>query len=256
MNLSFNYFTVFLLVFARMSGMILLNPLFARRNVPNMVRMGLILALTILISPTLPQSTVAAFSDIEFIFAIYKEIFVGILCGLVFQTFYYMLFFTGDILDTQLGLSMAKVFDPGTSIQMSVTGNLLGILFILYIFVTDSHLLLIKLFASSYMIVPVGAVGLTPDVSSFLINLFTSTFSLALRLALPFLVASFTVEMSMGILMKLIPQIHVFVINIQVKLILGILLLLLFAQPMSSFMDNYMSIMFENIQRVFYAVMA
>ena len=256
MNLYFNYFAVFLLVFARMSGMILLNPLFARNNVPNMVRMGLILALTILISPTQPQATVAAFSDIEFVFAIFKELFVGVVCGLVFQFFYYMLFFVGDVLDTQLGLSMAKVFDPATSIQMSVTGNLVSILFILYIFVTDSHLLLIKLFASSYMIVPVGAVGLSTDVSSFIINLFTSTFSLALRLALPFLVASLTVEMSMGILMKLIPQIHVFVINIQMKLILGILLLMLFAQPMASFVDNYMSIMFQNIQKVFYALMA
>ncbi len=256
MNLSFNYFTVFLLVFARMSGMILLNPLFARRNVPNQVRMGLILALTLLISPTLPQAPVAALSDIEVIFSIYKELFVGALCGIVFQFFYYMLFFVGDMLDMQMGLSMAKVFDPATSIQMSVTGNLLGVFLILYIFVTDSHLLLIKLFASSYMVVPVGAAGLTPEVGGFLINLFASVFSLAFRLGLPFIVASFTLEMSMGILMKLIPQIHVFVINIQMKLALGILLLLLFAHPVGSFIDNYMAAMFENIQRALYAAVA
>mgnify|MGYP000881317556 CR=1 FL=1 len=256
MNLNFHYLTVFLLVFARMSGMILLNPLFARRNVPNQVRMGLVLALTLLISPTLPRAPVAALSDIEVIFAIYKELFVGMLCGLVFQFFYYMLFFVGDMLDMQMGLSMAKVFDPGTSIQMSVTGNLLGIIFVLYIFVTDSHLLLIKLFASSYTIVPLGAAGLTANVGSFLISLFSSVFSLAVRLSLPFVVAAFTLEVSMGILMKLIPQIHVFVINIQMKLAMGILLLLLFAQPVASFLDNYMSVMFENIQRVFYAMVA
>jgi flagellar biosynthetic protein FliR len=44
---------------------------------------------------------------------------------------------------------MAKVFDPGTSIQMSISGNIFSLLFVLFLFVTDSHLVLIRLFASS-----------------------------------------------------------------------------------------------------------
>ncbi len=56
----------------------------------------------------------------------------------------------------------------------------------------------------------------------------------------------------MGVLMKLIPQIHVFVINIQFKLLLGILMLLAFSSPIASFIDNYMRIMLENLQRAFY----
>ena len=54
----------------------------------------------------------------------------------------------------------------------------------------------------------------------------------------------------MGVLMKLIPQIHVFVINIQLKMLLGILLLLLFAGPITSFLDNYIRLMFENMEGV------
>ena len=58
----------------------------------------------------------------------------------------------------------------------------------------------------------------------------------------------------MGVLMKLIPQIHIFVINIQFKMILGLLLLLAFAGPVASFTDNYMRIMFENLQYAFSAL--
>lgn len=77
---------------------------------------------------------------------------------------------------------------------------------------------------------------------------------MALRLTLPFIAAEFVLELSMGVLMKLIPQIHVFVINIQFKLLLGILLLLAFSSPIASFVDNYMRIMWENLQRAFLAL--
>ena len=73
-------------------------------------------------------------------------------------------------------------------------------------------------------------------------------------MALPFMAAEFVLELSMGVLMKLIPQIHVFVINIQFKLLLGILLLLAFANPIATFTDHYMRLMLENLQRAFMAL--
>ena len=54
--------------------------------------------------------------------------------------------------------------------------------------------------------------------------------------------------------MKLIPQIHIFVINIQFKMILGMILLLAFSSPVASFTDNYMRLMMENLQYAFSAL--
>lgn len=51
---------------------------------------------------------------------------------------------------------MAKVFDPGTSIQASMSGNLFNTMFLLYFFATDSHLLLIRIFIDSFRILPGG----------------------------------------------------------------------------------------------------
>ena len=80
--------------------------------------------------------------------------------------------------------------------------------------------------------------------------MFIEAFSLALRLALPFIAVEFVLEVSLGILMKLIPQIHVFVINFQFKVLLSLVMLLAFAAPLSSFLDNYMNYMFECVQKV------
>ncbi len=58
----------------------------------------------------------------------------------------------------------------------------------------------------------------------------------------------------MGVLMKLVPQIHVFVISVQFKILLGLLLMILFASPITAFLDNYMTLMFENMERALYTL--
>lgn len=253
-NLRFADLTVYLLVFGRMCGMLLLNPVLGRKNVPSQMKMALILGLTLVVSPNVPAGGLALTGAVSLVGTLMLEVFVGLVCSFTFMLFYYMLFFAGDLLDVEFGLSMAKVFDPGTNIQMSISSTLFNIVFVLYFFVTDSHLILIKLVAASFEIVPLGGAVVTAEVGSFFIILFTSAFSLVVRLTLPFVAAMFVSEVSMGVLMKLVPQIHVFVISIQFKILLGILLMLLFASPIVSFVDNYMIIMFESMEKALYAL--
>lgn len=256
MEIEFYQLNLLLLIFVRMSAMILLNPLFSKRHVPTQVKIGLVLLLSLLLSTVTDGSSVAHDTDLEILWAMIREVFVGYVCGFIFQIYYYMLFFAGDLMDMQFGMSMAKVFDPSTNIQMSVSSNLLSLLLALYIFATDSHLLMIKIFATSFQIIPLGAATWPSNISAFILDLFMNVFVLALKLALPFIAAEFTVDASMGILMKIIPQIHVFVINIQAKLLLGILLLLVFAHPISGFIDHYMAEMFINMEKALYQLAA
>ncbi len=251
MDSLMSYFDVFLLVFARMGGMILANPLLSRKNVPVRVRIGLVLTLSLLLAPVLDGQAIAGYNAVEMMMALFKEVALGVCLGLVFQIFYYMIFVAGDVMDTVFGLSMAKVFDPVSGTQVSVMGQFLQIVFVLYFFATGSHLIMIKIFAYSFEMIPPGAYALLyNEISSFLLTLFNSAFLLMLKMSLPFIIAEFIVEAAMGILMKLIPQIHVFVINMQCKIIVGLLLVLLFAQPLGNFIENYIGVILENMQKL------
>ena len=88
------------------------------------------------------------------------------------------------------------------------------------------------------------------QLSELVLSLFQEAFLLMIRLSLPFIGAEFAVETAMGILMKLIPQIHVFVINMQCKILLGILLVMLLAQPVGNFIDYYIRALLENLQQI------
>lgn len=242
--------TVYMLVFCRMGGVIFFNPFFSRGNVPAMVRAGLVFTLTLVVAPQVPGANIPQFETLGLMIAMTKELLVGMSVSVLMIFFYYFIFMAGEIIDTGFGFSMAKVFDPSTNLQVSISGNLFQLCIILYFFLTNCHLMLIKAIASSFNFIHVGAVVVPAELGSFMGTIFITAFSLCMQLALPFIAAAFTEEIAMGILMKLVPQISIFSIDFQLKNILGFLLLLLYAAPITAFLQKYLTIMFSGISNL------
>lgn len=239
------------IVFARVIGIFSFNPLLSRRNVPVTIKVGLSIALSIIISSSLGFPTLEFVGTIDFIFAVLREFFVGFTAGFVMQMFLSTILMGGELMDMQAGLSMAKVYDPSLNIQMPVTGSILNLLFVLYFFAVNGHLSYIYIFSLSYDIIPIGAAGLSPAIGQYIFTFFSQVLILAIKMSLPIIAAEFLAEFSVGILMKAVPQIQVIVVNIQLKLFIALILLVIMIRPMANFLDRYMEIMFENIYQSF-----
>jgi flagellar biosynthetic protein FliR len=253
-NFVFQRLTVYILVLCRLAGALLFNPIFSRRNMPAQLPLGIALGVSLLLSPSLAATTEAVTGTLPLFAAVVRELLVGLVWGLVFQIFYYMLFLAGDLIDIGAGLSMAKVFDRDSNIQMSLSGNIFQLIFVFYLFTTNSHLAFIRMAADSFQIVGPGEALAGVNLSVFMLNAFLNAFSLAIRLAMPFTAATMTLEFTLGVLMKLVPQIHVFSIHFQIKVLLGLTLLYLFSVPMASFIDDYMGVLFRQLQEVLYTM--
>ena len=254
MTISETMLLTYVLVFFRMAGLLAFNPIFSQGNIPAQFRIGLMLGMTLLVAPTAGQGYQPPVTDAAFVWAALCELTLGLAVGFIFQCFYYMLFFVGDVADQGFGLSMAKAFDPETNIQSSITGRLLQFIFIAYFFVTNGHLVFLQIAASSYEFVGIGAENFFENGPAFLLTLFVQVFSLSMQLLAPFLVATVTLEAATGILLKLIPQINVFVVHFQLKILFGFLLLILYAKPVSNFIMNYQTIMLQQIQKLLQAL--
>ena len=83
-----------------------------------------------------------------------------------------------------------------------------------------------------------------------IVEYFAVVLTLAMKLALPFIAAQLFLEICVGILMKTVPQIQVMAVNIQLKLIFGLILLFLFAVPMSDFVEKYMDTMLQSLEGI------
>lgn len=231
-------YIVFFLVFARISGLIAFNPLFSRRNVPMMVRAGLILMVTIIVSQNYLGTQVAIVNIAQFAVLVILEFSIGFVCGTILTLAMSSLLVAGEAMDMQMGIAMSKIYDPSSNVQMPVTGSIVNIMFLLIFFLSDGHLTSIKIITDSYALLPVGFQSINPQVGMYVATLFADILVLSLKLAMPVMAIEILAEACMGILMKAIPQINVFAVNLQIKLFIGLIVIFIIVSPLASMIET------------------
>lgn len=233
-------FDIKLMVFARILGIFSFNPILARSNIPARVRVGLSLLMAYIVALALPPMEYDAGDTAgQYVLSFAAELFIGMVLGFICDLFVYMIYMAGDIMDAQAGLGMAKVFDPSTHIQMSMYGSYMGFFMYLYFFSANAHLTLIRIFVDSFEVIPLGGGQIDPELGWTIVSMFSQILVLMMQLAMPVIAAELIVEFCMGILMKTVPQIQIIVVNIQLKVIVGFVVLFAITSPMSEFIADY-----------------
>ena len=248
--MDWNALTLFLMITGRMTGMIVFNPLLGRRGVPGLVKGGLALLLSISVYAITPSGPEMPATVLGLALTFLMELFLGYVLGLVVNIFFYIPIMAGSVIDMQMGLSMASTYDPASGIQVTVTSTFFNLLMSLLFFVANGHHTLIRILAGSGLVVPFGAVALGEDLYAALIKLFIDCTILGVKLCMPVLAAELMGQVGMGILMKVIPQINVFAINIELKVIIGLVLTLVLMTPFSNFMLDAEREMLLALQRL------
>ncbi|MGN0665193.1 MAG: flagellar biosynthetic protein FliR [Huintestinicola sp.] len=240
-----------LLIFARMLGIFSFNPILSRNNIPVMVRVGISLMLTAILTAVLDfDYAVMDWNTGVYVMNILKELLIGVILGAVCDMFIFSVQIAGEIMDAQAGLGMAKVFDPSTKIQMSIFGSIISFMMYLYFFATNSHLTLVKIFVDSYEVIPIGTGYINADIGWAAIEMFSQVLVLVLKLAMPVIAAELIVEICVGLLMKTVPQIQIMVVNIQLKVVFGFLILYAIAAPIAEFVDKYIDNMLNSCRDI------
>ena len=241
---------LFELIFMRMSGFLLFNPLLGRSNLPAMVKTGMALVLSILVFGTAGTGVPQPDTLVELAFRLLLELGIGLVLGFVMRVVFSVVQIGGGGIDTQMGMTMAQIYDASSQANLSVTASLLNILLILDFFAENGHYTLMRLLTTSGELVPYGAAALGDGVYAYVIELFLACMLLAVKLAMPILAAELLGEVGMGVLMKAIPQINAFVINIELKVIIGLLLFFLLLTPINEFLLELESGMLSELGRI------
>ncbi len=227
---------LFLSILMRITGFVSFNPIFGRKGVPNLVKAGFIFVLTLSVYFYTPSQQIAVpLTVLEFGVKMLLELGIGYAISFIIQCFFYILMQAGSQIDNQMGLSMSESYDPSMGTNITMTSTFFNIMFMLLFFSANGHITLLRILISSGQIVPFGSVVITEQVATHALDTFVSCTILSLKLAMPILAASLIGQLGMGILMKVIPQINVFAINLELKIILGLFLIMLLIAPMGEF---------------------
>lgn len=245
-----NQYLIFLLASCRTAGVIFFNPIFGRNSVPAIMKVGLSLAIAMFAVFELGTTQVINYSALEFIAAMLQGFVIGIVIGFIMTLFLSVFQLGGEVMDMQMGLSMASMYDPATRANISVTGNLLTSMYVLIFFISNAHLALFTVVIQSFQVIPLGVGQVSNQVAVYFIELMYYIFLYAVQLSLPIIVTEIIAEFAVGILMRLVPNINVFVINIQIKVVIGLIIILTIIPALANFMTQMNLLMMEKITQV------
>ncbi len=242
LNGSFDFLEVFMLIFVRILGLFVSAPIFRNKNVPYLVKVGLILLMTNILIPNITIGQEITI-DKPIIFAIImaKEMFVGLVIGFSAYIVFDVLTLVGQFIDMQIGFSMVSVFDPLNQIQFTITANFYYYLFVLIAFISNLHHFFIKALVDSFELIPIGTLIYNESISNNIVEYMTRYFMLALSLAAPIVFVTMITNVVLGILARVVPSLNMFVIGFPLKIFFGLLTILIMLTAFSMLSSNLVS---------------
>ncbi|MEG1291792.1 MAG: flagellar biosynthetic protein FliR [Lachnospiraceae bacterium] len=220
-------FEYFLMVLVRVSSFVYIAPFFGMTNTPNRVKIGFSACIAIILyQMVLPQGTLEYSGGIAFAIIVLKEGITGLLIGFAANICNSIIVFAGKIIDMEIGLAMASIFDPTTNTQSGIAGSLYNYFIMMLLIVTNMHHYILRALIDSYQVIPVnGAVFQWDNLLGAMTTYMGDLMVIGFRISLPIFACSMILNCILGIMAKVSPQMNMFAVGIQLKLLLGLVVL-------------------------------
>ncbi|MBL4590420.1 MAG: flagellar biosynthetic protein FliR [Phycisphaerales bacterium] len=218
----------FMLVVTRLTGLFLFTPLLRSRSIPMVFKALLALMFSLAIFPFVPPAPPGMAVDlVQLVPLMFAEMLIGMTMGLIAGLPLIALEMGGFVMGYQMGLSLAESFNPELDTNGSVVGQMLFYLGI-FIFISIGGLeILFVTLADSYHTVPIGMFTAGDVPLDMIVGVLSSGFVVALRIASPIIAVVSLLYVSMGFIMKTMPQINIMSIGFAGQILAGMVTLII-----------------------------
>lgn len=188
---------------------------------PNTFKVGFSILISIIISFTvdIDTSTVNMF---DLIYGATMETMTGLVLGYMTSLCFNSLKLCGSLIDQQLGLAMANIYDPNSKEQTTLIQNLMYWMGIVIFFYINGHHELIKGIEKSFQLIGIGE-NILINNFDYIVHVFVQYFVIGFKIAVPIILALIITELIMGLISRSVPQLNVMVIGMPLKILVGII---------------------------------
>ncbi|MCP4049602.1 MAG: flagellar biosynthetic protein FliR [bacterium] len=259
MILQLTQVLVYVLILARLVGLILYAPIYSDRRIFTMGRIAVIIWISGLIMFVVPLPDAMPESNIAYVLALAAEILVGALIGFTTDLMISAIEFGGALMDTQAGLSVANLLDPANGQQRTLFALMLKWTSIMIFLTVNGHHMVMTVIMESFAVLPLGAPVAMVKLSEgclFLAKIGYYVFSLGVKLAAPIILVVFLIDFGFGMLNKVAEQVNIFQLGFQIKPTVSLIIFLAIVPGMTDSIFRVMEQITEHILRLFHSLQA
>ncbi|EOS21806.1 flagellar biosynthetic protein FliR [Lachnospiraceae bacterium 3-1] len=230
-NYEFSLYTFeyFLMILVRVASFVFIAPFFGITNTPGRVKIGLSAFLALILYQVIVPKEVLEYSGvIEFTIIVLREGITGLLIGFAANICNSIIVFSGKVIDMEIGLAMANLYDPTTNSQSGLTGTMYNYYIMLLLVITDMHHYILRALVDTFQIIPInGAVFDWEHLMGSMTMYITDLMVIGFRIVLPIFATSMILNCILGIMAKVAPQMNMFAVGMQLKILIGFSILFL-----------------------------
>jgi len=256
------YVPVWLLILFRLTGIFVLAPVLGSSTVPRVVKVFLALGLSFAVWPMLWMDSEASVNLAAAVrgldlwslgLLVALELLIGYVIGYAASLPLVGMQLGGHMVDQQMGLAAAQLYNPEFDDQTGVTGQLL-FMFALALFVAAGGLnVMLHTLAQTFRHVPLGGFASFEQIVHMVVGMLAIMFELGLRIAAPLLCLTFLVSVGMGFLMRTVPQFNILSVGFAIRILSSLLVMMMLVGAIAGAYGNLAGDVLGELMRFFEA---
>ncbi len=249
MIITVSQLAIFFLILARIVGVFLQAPIFNSRSVPFLAKTAIAIWFSIILWFIVPIHASLPTSLPAFVLALVFEVAAGFVIGFICNIIFIAIQSAGEIMDLQMGLSVATALDPVFGAVISVIGKLAFFTALIVFITADGHHLILSAFHQSFTALPVGKLAnfSSPHMAMQLISLGSMLWQTAIKVAAPIILLIFLSDFSFGIVSRVAPQVNVFMLGFQVKPSMGLFAFIMTLPFIVKYINRLLLVMIQQV---------
>lgn len=209
--------------FLRILAVFTSAPVLSSRAFPLRAKIGLALLVALSAQATLQDQPVISMDGPDALGAVIQQLVVGFAIGFAVRIVFAAVELAGETVGFQMGLGFAAFFDPSINSQSSAVARFYGHMATLLFIVLNGHLLVLTAVLKSFESFPVSANPFPALGQLKLQELGAELFATALWIALPLIGMLMFVNLALGIVSRVAPQMNIYAIGFPVTLTVGLI---------------------------------
>ena len=209
--------------FCRLMAVFSMAPLFNHKAMSRKIRVLLALVITAAVGAALPPVPHIDPLSAQGVMTALEQIAFGLMLGLTLQLVFTVFSVVGEVVSSQMGMSMARYNDPINGVSSSSIVYQLYFVLLAFLFLAiDGHLLVLNVLFKSFSHWPVGS-GLNYHSYTLFIKAIAWVFSAAVLLTLPMVFCMVLVQFCFGLLNRISPSMNLFSLGFPITIVVGLL---------------------------------
>lgn len=227
-------------ILVRLLAFLAAVPLFSEKAIPKKVKIILAVVIASVIYQQVPTNTTPVLS-VEGVMIIIIQMVIGMLLGFTLQFMVVTVRYIGELIGMQMGLSFAMFVDPSGGPHMPVISRFLNLIFTLLLFSFNTHLWFLYLLVDSFTVIPISSIPLSKEGIWMIIQAAGFIFSYGLLFSLPIIFILLIINIALGILNRMTPQLSVFVVGFPITMLCGVTTILFILPLLPTFGEKIIS---------------